>query len=181
MQHSNVHIAGTHICFAGAIWTDRPHLQVLAPVLLLFYHASNVDMRMQAARWLGATKNAILSLQNYYQFKLPSMAALLPTQLPNLMFPHPTQYHSLDDGTICTFKYSSQLHEDKLVFCGTAGNVKICIKFIRRYSKEAGFAPTLRGFDLIPGGWYMVVMDFINDVYHDLEDSLTKASFETEV
>jgi serine/threonine protein kinase len=186
VQHSNVHITGAHIGFAGAIWTDRPHLQVLAPILPLFYHASDDDMRMQTARCLGATKKAILSLQNYYQFKLPSLAALLPAQLTNLAFPHPIQYLSLDDGTIRTFKYSSQLYEDKLVFCGTVGNDKICIKFVRRYSKEAhlkcsslGFAPALRGFDLIPGGWYMVVMDFIDDMYHNLEDSLTTASFKT--
>jgi len=44
-----------------------------------------------------------------------------------------------------------------------------------------GFAPALKGFELIPGGWYVVVMDFIDDLYHDLKDSPAKASFETEV
>jgi serine/threonine protein kinase len=145
-------------------------------------------MRMQAARCFGAAKKAILALKNYYQSQLPYISGLLPAQRPNLAFPHPSQYVSLDDGTTHTFKYLSHLHEDKLVFSGTAGNTKICIKFVRRYSKEAhlvcsslGFAPTLRGFELIPGGWYMVVMDFIDDMYHDLKDSPTKASFEAEV
>jgi tRNA A-37 threonylcarbamoyl transferase component Bud32 len=44
-----------------------------------------------------------------------------------------------------------------------------------------GFAPALRGFEVIPGGWYIVVMDFIDDEYHDLKDSPAKGSFETEV
>jgi serine/threonine protein kinase len=44
-----------------------------------------------------------------------------------------------------------------------------------------GFAPTLKGFERIPGGWYIVVMDFIEDEYHNLETSPDKASFESEV
>ena len=34
--------------FAGAVCTDHPHLQVLSPVLPLFYHATGVNMRMGA-------------------------------------------------------------------------------------------------------------------------------------
>jgi len=145
-------------------------------------------MRMQAARCFGATKKAILALKHYYQSELPLISRLHPAQRPDLAFPHPSQYVSLDDGTIHALKYLSHLHEDKLVFSGTAANAEVCIKFVRQYSKEThllcsslGFAPTLKGFELVPGGWYIVVMDFINDVYHDLGDSPTKASFETEV
>jgi hypothetical protein len=182
--HTNVHIAGAHIGFAGAIWTDRPHLQVLAPTLPLFCHASDDDMRMQIARCLGATKKAILALKDYYEFELPHITALRP----HLAFPHPSKYHSLDGATTHEFKYLSHLDEDKLVFCGAVDNDKICIKFVRRYSMEAhvrcsslGFAPTLKGFERIPGGWYIVVMDFIEDEYHNLETSPDKASFESEV
>jgi hypothetical protein len=181
-------IAGAHIGFAGAIWTDRPHLQVLAPTLPLFYHASDVDMRIQTARCLAATKRAINALKKYYEDELPYLNTLLPPQHPNLAFPHQSQYVCLTDGTIQPFKYVSHLQEDKLVFSGVAGNVKICIKFVRQYSKEAhlrcsslGFAPRLRGFQQIPGGWYMVVMDFIDDMYHDLSNSFVKASFQPEV
>ena len=56
-------------------------------------HASDDDMQMQTARYLGATKKAVLALKNYYKSELP---ALLPAQRPNLVFPHPTQYRSLD-------------------------------------------------------------------------------------
>lgn len=91
-------------------------------------------------------------------------------------------------GTIHTFEYLFQLEKNRLLFCGAEGDDKVCIKFVRQYSKEAhlkcaslGFAPALRGFELIPGGWYLVVMDFIDDKYHDLRKSLNIASFETEV
>jgi tRNA A-37 threonylcarbamoyl transferase component Bud32 len=39
----------------------------------------------------------------------------------------------------------------------------------------------LRGFKLLPGGWYIVVMDSLDDEYHVLRTSPTRASFETEV
>jgi hypothetical protein len=60
---------------------------------------------------------------------------------------------------------------DKLIFFGESDGIKVCIKFVTRYSKEAhiqcasmGIAPTLRGFQTLPGGWFMVLMDRIDDV-----------------
>ncbi|KAF8308850.1 uncharacterized protein EI90DRAFT_3107321, partial [Cantharellus anzutake] len=145
-------------------------------------------MRMQTARFLGAAKKAILVLKNYYESQLACTTAPSPAQPPNVEFPHPTHFLSLDNVTNHSFEYLSPLNEEKLVFYGTAGDDKICIKFVRRYSKDAhhtcsllGFAPALRGFQSIPGGWSMVVMDFIDNTYHELEDSYAKASFETEI
>jgi hypothetical protein len=86
------------------------------------------------------------------------------------------------------FKYISQLEKDKLVFYGIAANNIICIKFIHQYSKEAHlkcsslrFAPPLLGFESLPGRWFMVVMDFVDDQYELLDDSPVKASFLSEV
>jgi len=142
-------------------------------------------MRMRAARFFGATKKGIFALKNYYEHRLPCITALHPEKRPNLAFPHPTHYISLDDRMSHAFKYLSQPDKNKLVFYGITGNEKICIKFVRRYSKEAhmtcsklGFAPALRGFQEIPGQWYMVVMDYIGDEYHGLDESPLKASFE---
>src|ERR1700732_1646428 len=80
------------------------------------------------------------------------------------------KYISLLDSTGHAFKYAAFLDEDKLIFRGRDGGDDICIKFVRRYSKDAhlkcaslGFAPTLRGFQSIPGEWYMVIMDYIDD------------------
>ena len=44
-----------------------------------------------------------------------------------------------------------------------------------------GFALALQGFESLAGGWYMVLMDFIDDTYELLEDSSFKILFSTEV
>jgi hypothetical protein len=179
---------GAHVGFAGAIWTDRPHLQVLAPALPLFYHSTDTDMRTRAARYFGAAKKAIFALKDYYKYVLPSIPNLEPARRPNPAFPYPTQYASLDESTIQSFEYLSQLEPDKLVFCGKASGHPICVKFARQYSKEAhlecsssGFAPALRGFERLAGGWFMVVMDYLGDEYELLADSPVPASFSSEV
>jgi hypothetical protein len=164
---AKVHVAGAHIGFAGAIWIGSPQLQVLCHTLPLFYHKADINMRMQTARILGATKNAILALKSYYETEFPRT----PDRLPNLDVPHRTHFTSLD-GTKHTFQYTYPLDKDKLLFCGTIGDDKIFIKFVYRYSvdahrkcRELGFAPDLKGFNRLPGGWYIVVMDFIGDTY----------------
>jgi serine/threonine protein kinase len=65
-----------------------------------------------------------------------------------------------------------------LVFFGIEESTPICIKFVRQYSSEAhvfcasrGFAPELKGFDKLPGGWYMVVMEDISDTYREVNSS----------
>ena len=185
----NIIVAGPYVGFAGAMWTDRPHLQVLAPVLPLFYHHTDVKMRERAARYFGAAKKAIYALKHYYEHTLPSICNLPPDSRPNPAFPYQTEYVSLQDSSNQMFKYVCQLDADKLVFhaTGMSGN-DICVKFVRQYSKDAhlkcsalGFAPTLQGFESLPGGWYMVVMDFVDDAYELLEDSYFKPSFSTEV
>jgi serine/threonine protein kinase len=187
-RSSNIRNTGAHIGFAGAVWTDRPHLQVLSPTLPLFYHATDVNMRMRAARYFGAAKKAISGLRRYYQQELDAINALDPHNRPKPEFPHPDHYVSLSDSTIHAFNYMCPLDNDKLVFRGKADDDDICIKFVCQYSKDAhlkcsssGFAPALRGFQLIPGGWYMVIMDYIGDTYEELYDSPIKTSFVTEV
>ncbi|KAF8325050.1 uncharacterized protein EI90DRAFT_3129111 [Cantharellus anzutake] len=178
-----LYLAGTHIGFAGALWTVYPHVQVLAPTLPLFYHASDVNMHMQTARFLGATRKAIFALNHYYKSELPQI-----TVDPTVNFPYPTDFISLDSGENCAFEYLSWLDHKRLLFSGTAGDKKIFIKFTHRYSKDAHLkcvalkcAPALEGFQDIPGGWHMVVMGLIGDDYHELRCSDMKASFKSEI
>jgi len=103
-------------------------------------------------------------------------------------FPFPTEYVSLGDSNTRPFKYQNQLSSDKLLFCGLAGDDVICIKFTRRYSKDAhlkcaslGFAPTLRGFESLPGGWFMAVMDLLGDDYQLLSERRDRAQFCEEI
>ena len=161
--------AGAHIGFAGATFTDRPNVQVLSPILPFYWHHTDMEERMTVARTLGALRNAICSLQHYYEHDFPMINTLAPVSRLDPCFPHPSSYVSLSDSTTRRFKYVKHVPR-KLVFFGqTDDSEHICIKFVRFYSKEAhmichsmGCAPALRGFQRIPGGWDMVVMDIIS-------------------
>jgi len=176
---------GAHIGFAGAVWTDRPLLEVFSPTLPIFYHSTDVNTRMSAARCFGAAKKAILTLESYYKHELHDVGT---ADRQYLAFPYPTEYVSLGDSTVQSFTYTCHLDKNKLLFKAKIDNNDLCIKFVRCYSKEAhlkcsslGFAPLLRGFEHVSGGWYMVVMDFIDDSYQELHDSPSKDSFHLEV
>lgn len=162
---------GAHVGFAGAVWIDRPHLQVLSPTLPLFYHATDVTMRMTAARHFGAAKKAISSLEHYYKHYID---ALEPPPQPE--FPHPNHFISVSDQEHHDIRYVAPLFADKLIFHAQTDGEDVCVKFVYRYSRavhdfcaSSGFAPRLRGFDSIPGGWWMVTMDYVNDEYEELE------------
>jgi len=138
---------------------------------------------MQAARFFGAIRKAILALNSYYESELPRI-----TTNPIITFPYPTDFNSLHGTTKYAFEYSSQLDEKRLLFSGTVGDEKIFIKFTHRYSEEAllacfslGCAPALKRCQRIAGGWYMVVMALIGDDYHELRHSEMKALFKDEI
>ena len=92
-------------------------------------------------------------------------------------YPYPTSYISLKDSHSHDFVYVRSM-PSTLVFFGTEGTTAICIKFVRRYSSKAhsfcasrGFAPQLKGFDKLPGGWYMAVMEDISEAYRQAESA----------
>jgi serine/threonine protein kinase len=145
---------------------------------------------MRAARCFGAAKEAIFALERYYKQELDAINALDPDKRPKPAFPHPDHYISLSNTATHAFRYVSPLYNDKLIFHGKTDGEDICIKFARQYSKDAhlkcstlGFAPALRGYQFIPGGWIMVVMDSIDDSYQELDDmpQSVKATFDAEV
>lgn len=165
------------------MWTDAPHIEILAPMLPLCYHSTDIAMRARAARYFGAAKKAVLKLKEYY-----SEGQLVVSKQLDRTFPFPTEYVPLGDSNTRPFKYQNQLSSDKLLFCGLAGDDVICIKFTRRYSKDAhlkcaslGFAPTLRGFESLPGGWFMAVMDLLGDDYQLLSERRDRAQFCEEI
>lgn len=181
-MQNNSSPTGPFISFAGAVFTDRPNLQVLTPVLPLCYHATNTRMCKMTTHCFGAAKMVISGLREYYECNIETLQDQSPT------FPHPHTYKSLSQApTLHSFKYEeikatstyhATLQLDKLVFHGKCGNEKIFIKFVCQYSKDAHmkcsklkFAPPLRALSKIPGGWYMVVMDYISDDYKELDDT----------
>ncbi|KAG5635658.1 hypothetical protein H0H81_010494 [Sphagnurus paluster] len=133
------------------------------------------NMRESLARHFGALKKAIFSFEQRYD------ALTDPSLLKHLdpRFPDPRTYRSLETETTVNFEYLHQIDEQKLLFMGKTDNrERICIKFVRRYSREAhekcaamGIAPRLRGFEDIGAGWKMVIMDALDEEYEPFDHS----------
>ncbi|KAI9459631.1 hypothetical protein HD554DRAFT_2206982 [Boletus coccyginus] len=192
---------GPYMVFAGAVWNLRPVVQVLSTPLAFHYHSTDTQNQLTVARHMAAFRKAVRTLNGYYKRLSASLAAdgnELGNKLSHdMLFPYRTEFKSLDDGSTRNIHYTAQLEEDRkktgLVFFGTLqedDTNQICIKFSRRYSKEAhlhcaelSFAPKLRGFEELPGGWYMVVMDRLvgYDLLADLPDTdrLPKSGLES--
>ena len=156
---------GPYISFAAAAWNLQPMVQTLSCCLPMHYHASDMSMRTSLARHLAAFRMAVGKLETYYR-DLPTPP---PTPLQGELLPYPSSFTSLLDRTLQNFDYVKRVMDDKLLFLGQMpDNRTICIKFVRRYSNEAhkccaqlGFAPQLFGFESLPGGWFMVIMDWL--------------------
>jgi hypothetical protein len=128
-------------------------------------------LQLTAACHLGALKKAIASLQTYYE----DLSKLGDTAKQNLDYPYQLHFKSLSDSSAHQFNYKSKI-EGKLVFEAKLENGdSACVKFVRRYSRDAheectrlGCAPTLRGFQCLPGGWFrvMVIMDFLDGKHY---------------
>ncbi|KAG1724832.1 hypothetical protein EDD22DRAFT_789834 [Suillus occidentalis] len=167
-------IFGPTMLFAGAVWTLRPAIEPLCHSLTFTCHSKNGPAHDTAARHIAAFRNAVRTLERHYE-TLPPDAELCSKLSHPTIFPYPSSFRSLDDNRTIVFKYSEHLDGDggtskRLIFFGTFtdGNdeVAICIKFVPSYSPDAhalcarsGVAPGLRGFERLPGGWFMVVMD----------------------
>jgi hypothetical protein len=135
----------------------------------MHHHPTDTKTALLAARHFGALRSALRTLKTYYR-DLNSLSSSVPR---DPKFPYPSHFTS-PDSTKQYFRYVSHPIEDRLIFFGKLldGGEDICIKFVQSYMKDAhafcaakGFAPALRGFEKLPRGWYMVVMDRVPDDY----------------
>ncbi|KAG6327248.1 hypothetical protein ID866_11841, partial [Astraeus odoratus] len=156
---------GPYISFAGAVWNMRPTIQPLSVTLPMHYHPTDTNMQMKVACHLGAFKKAAHTLEEYYK-NLLTCDSVSIMRYPQL-FPYPMHFSSLQDNERHDFAFLSQPYQDRLIFFGILRDGHyVCIKFVHQYSADAhkecaslGYAPMLRGFEELPGGWFMVVMD----------------------
>ena len=151
-------------------------MQVLSTALPLHHHPTDIKMQSAIVRHLCSLKKALRSLKQYYQNLSESSPIPRPANRINC-FPYPTEFVRRGDGAVLAFDYRTQLSEDKPLFSATitGTNTEVCIKFAKTYCEEThsfcasnGFAPALHGFQRLPGGWCMVVMDILGDSYVDL-------------
>ncbi|KAF8623018.1 hypothetical protein AX15_006563 [Amanita polypyramis BW_CC] len=167
-------VFGPNVGFAGAVFTDRPNVQILSSIVPLAFHPTDTKNQLKLARHVGAMKNAIGRLRTYYE-EVPKLRQALEPHRRRPDFPYPSTFESLQDQQVYKFRYLWMV-EAKLVFEAILeSGESICIKFVRRYCKEAhekcaeaGFSPRLRGFKRLPGDWIMVVMDYLDPDHYDV-------------
>ena len=134
-------------------------------------------MATRLARAFGAFRIAVNKLHDYYKnLSAKSDMPETPQRASTVTFPYPDGY--ADGNASIKFTYNSRFNDSKLIFVATTteGN-KVLVKFTRRYSKEAhqhcaeaGVAPVLLGFQSLPAGWFMAVMEYLDpQTYRVLE------------
>lgn len=166
--------------FAGLAFTDHTQIQMLGEPIHFDYHPTDIKLCRTAARYLGAWQKATNSLKWYCEADIPRLW-LPSTSDPYVESRHISPcyraYTSLQTSKPHAVVYSSQPFAIKLIFTGRSEGVEVCVKFVTQYSKAAhqhaaslGIAPILRGFEMLPGGWFMVVMDLIKADFVTLQD-----------
>ena len=142
-------------------------------------------MRTAFSRAISAMRKALPMLKACYDGPGPGP----DDDLSPRWFPYPNKFTSLDNLEVFInydIPNGNEVGQDtferlkkKLVFFATVQTTgkKVCVKFTHRYSREVHeacadmkIAPKLLGYELLPGGWIMVVMDRIDDNYTTLFD-----------
>lgn len=162
--------------------TDRPTLEVFS-LFPLNFHGTNDGAYDTLARHLSALRAGVDSLVARYS-RLPITGPpqdSLPSryQAHHHVFPYQTTFTS-PLGQV-EFSYTGIEEGNSLIFTGkTDKKDRIWIKFVQRYGKEVhdwcsqqGFAPKLLGLETLPGGWFMVVMEHLDQTWICLADSKT--------
>ncbi|KAF9535049.1 hypothetical protein CPB83DRAFT_226976 [Crepidotus variabilis] len=169
-------IFGPFISFAGAVWTDRPTINMLSPAFPTHFHSTDTNIRDTLARHLGTFRSALRSLQTYYEGL--STVSTIPSCSP--MFPYKSDFCE----ERYSFHYISRVGSvgNSLVFKGemrSSPHDLVFIKFtcqysedLHRYCTSERFAPSLRALEKLPGGWQMVIMDDISAEYVELYDMI---------
>ena len=154
---------------AGAIQGNAFICDPLSPTLPLLFTQHYQEYMISVAKFFAAYKKALDSLREYY--KNPSHDE--PSQLS---FPYIRSFKHLDTNLKINFRYVKQLHEKKLLFLVESDTAEdkdlpsqLIVKFTRKYGSDAhlvcanlDIAPKLFGFEKVLGGWFMIVMEYLN-------------------
>ncbi|KAG8900626.1 hypothetical protein FRB99_005939 [Tulasnella sp. 403] len=184
----NISYAGCTFFFSGLAFSDRPHLDILSLAVPLSFHHTDKAHLISAARIFGAAKKAILALRAHYQSitaELSTQTVRPTTSLPRRPFPYANTYTSLSDATEMQFSYLEQSPHGNLHFIAESQSRKsLFIKFVHKYNKEVhmkcadkGIAPPLYGYETLPGGWIMVVMEEVGQDYKPYVPEMQKDGF----
>jgi hypothetical protein len=154
---------GPNIQIHGALCTDATYTEVLSPALPMYYHIRDLDARLDLARLLTSTRHLFNATMHVYTN--PEEYTVSANQI---QYPYPRDYKDLINGSIVAFTYEERVDPNRLVFRGRTDEGSIVfIKFGRgEYGTNAHLAavelqatPMLRCSQLLPGGWWMIVLD----------------------
>ncbi|CAG7849900.1 SubName: Full=Uncharacterized protein {ECO:0000313/EMBL:CCA77651.1} [Serendipita indica DSM 11827] len=168
-----VYYIGTNIGFAGAVVGMKPQFEPLTSNLS--FEANHHDRRRlePLVRALCALQQGVKLLQDVY---LPNENSLPPR---GFMYPYRDFY--TDGQCKVTFEYSRRLNPAKLLFqcVRKEDQMPLCVKFTLKYTKEAhqvcsdqGVAPKLYSVERLPGGWWMVVMEYLSEEEYTMRSSV---------
>jgi len=146
--------------FAGTVFTGRFELGVLTPPFPL--HDDYIE---PLARAFKAFRVAFKKLQQVYQNLISGSMG----NLPDPDFPYLNHYKD-KTGDPVVFKYNQRLTKSRLIFLAmTPDGRRLFIKFTHRYGEDAHHAcsdarvaPHLYAVEATPGGWFMVVMEYLD-------------------
>ena len=148
--------------------TKRFELGTLTPLFPLHDNLHVDPTRiMPLVRAFRAYRNAVSKLRREYQgLTSPTVRQLDPNTAD---FPYPNSYEG-KSGRQVDFVYDQRPTKDKLIFLATSDDGKrLIIKFTHQYGEDAhracsdaGVAPCLHAVVGKPGGWLMVVMDYLD-------------------
>ncbi|KAG9053841.1 hypothetical protein FS842_006981 [Serendipita sp. 407] len=146
--------------------------EILTTTLPLDADWRNSEIQMAIAKIAGALENALAGLLAYYK-AFNSPAPSMPIKHLLFHFPYQNSYLDSELGPRISFTYTQRPFEDRLIFLGKeleGSKRQIMIKFTRTYSSAVhkelaglGYAPALHGLQRLPGGWYMVVMEYLDE------------------
>jgi hypothetical protein len=175
---------GSHIGFYALAFKKRTRLVALTPLLPVTAESGNDQVRPAL---LNAFEAACLLRHHIHrdaeEFKSTHKRESLPIQ-PNLPYITEVATYSPSGGastsTICfqihaeAFQGRDTRYPNRFLYAATLDNLdnsnksEVIVKFTRRYFPELhsfcasqGHAPQLLGYDTIPGGWLVVVMERI--------------------
>jgi len=140
---------------------------VLGPAIRFDYHSTDDELSTMASRYMGAMRNAADKLKRLYEVEAMNVEPP-PGTTSDARFPCYARYTCLIESVERNIRYVDKPFDDKLIFVGKSDGIDVVVKFVTKYSKEAhlhcasrGISPKLRGFEALPGGWFMVVMDCV--------------------
>lgn len=178
-SHSMMY-TGPNVQALGAVYLSKQYVEVLSPSLPLYFNEYDSPAMCTLIRFLTALRRLFNSLCDIY--KNPNDYAVETSQVD---FPYPRSYQSFP-GSLVQFTYVKRISTIRLVFTARAQDDKIIIvKFgIGHYGVEAhqaaakaGLAPALLDHSQLAGGWWMVVMEPLQDGFKPCDefDTLDKS------